>query len=153
MSKQNLTKIIIGTLVLLNISLVATMLLRSGGPPFDKPPRNSKRAHHIKEQLNFDDKQMAAFELSRTKHQTAISTLRKQLHKASLAYYTARDQELIKDQLLLKVDSISGLIYKANDHHFMDIRNISSGQQEDEVIEFIKSLLERKTSRGNRPHR
>lgn len=151
MNKSKILVIAVILLAILNIGLLIFVLL--GAPPKHGPhnkDRNPKRLDEMAKQvLKFDDTQIALFSESREIHGAKISPLREELDEISNAYYNSSPNDsILRDSLLLTIDSLNEEVYLANLIHFDDLRSIGRDDQQAEIDEFIKRLIN-----GRSPHK
>ncbi len=152
MNKTKLLGLLVGLLVLLNVAILSYLFLNKQDNRPPRGPHNPEmRAMRIIERFDFDDTQIALFEKSKDKHVEKSKELYKQLEEASVAYYNHSEINATKDSLYAQVESITQLVYKANDIHFNEVRKICNQEQLSKMDEFIKSLVSNnKGPRGER---
>jgi hypothetical protein len=148
MTKITTLKLIIAVLLLLNIVLIGSKMLKPNGPP-PLPKGERGKPMEVMDHFGFDEEQMTLFDVSREKHKRAMVTLRPQLEQASLAYYTTTYSGVDSDAIFAIADSLNDEIYKANKEHFDELRAICRPDQLKHVDSFIQVLI----VAGQRPPR
>ena len=120
------------------------------------PHRGGKAAadRFIQEKFHFDDTQMKAFNLSREKHFKAINATKRQLAEHSQAYYLTPDQQTTtKDSLLQLIQTQNLEIYRINNTHLEEIRQICRPDQIPYLKEFIKEQARSPNNMNGPPQR
>ncbi|GAB5553054.1 MAG: hypothetical protein Sapg2KO_26450 [Saprospiraceae bacterium] len=152
MNKETVYKGIILLLILLNVALVSFLVMGPQKGPGGPPPSDRVATASIKQNFEFDDKQIEQFILSRDKHARTMKALTPKLKEASLAYYQSSNIEQ-KDSLFQIADQYSDEIYFANNAHFEEVRAICRPDQLSKVNTFIGALMGRDENKGGRPRK
>lgn len=155
MNKTQLLSILVGILVIMNITAISFLLFKGQKGPMGPRMGNAAAADaFIKDEFGFDDTQMINFSKSKMKHQESIKPAEEELRKVSKAYYHLKPIDSSRDSLLNLIAQSSRNIYTINMEHLDEVRAICKNDQMENLEQFIDQLFnDDNAHKGPRPKR
>jgi len=144
MSKNTILTILVSVLLLINICTIGFLIM---GKKHGHQGPIGERNHHtldetIQKNFQFDEGQMAQFEVSKASHMQSVNSLREILDDNSQKYYKVPSTDKAKrDSLISLIEKTTADIYEVNQKHFDEIRKICRPEQLTQMDNFIDMLL------------
>jgi periplasmic protein CpxP/Spy len=144
MSKIKLLSIAVVGLLLINAGIVGFLLLRKPPVPPDGngPAKKEGPKKIVIERLNFDNNQVAAYELLITEHQVAVRSLKDSIsHTKNDLYQSLKTDAFAgKDSLINLLSVLQKRIESVHYEHFTQIKKLCRPDQAESFNALTKDL-------------